>query len=618
MAVLSIQSNTTALAVQRRLGDGSARLERVFERLASGQRINRASDDAAGLAIASSLQADGRIYNQAIRNANDGLSALNITESALSELAGIVIRIKELAEQSANGVYRTAQRQPLNNEAQALRDEYSRIANTTDFNGLNLLATRNTISLQVDKNQYSDSGENLGALSITIGSDFGVAVGDGTFEDSPSTSLATIPMTDVDAADFNGDGIIDLIGAQFGGIQFMAGNGDGTYQAAVGSGGDPGFGKVIQSIVDLNNDGNLDVVAGGGSETAIYLGNGSGSFTFSEYFGSSGGGNTITADINNDGFIDLLTSDETDQEVRVYLNDGDGTFTAAAPVATGGSPASIHLADINGDNNLDLVAQNTFDNNISVHLGNGSGGFAAGSLFNAGANAFGGLGDINNDGNIDFLSGNRLSLGNGDGSFQASQVVSGIGASASFLTDLNSDGIIDVVSQSGSTFDFFLNQGDGTFSLSDTITGTENPGFRAVHLTDLDGDGVPDLIYQNSDADQFSAFLANSTISGELATFSLLTQEDSRTALDSMGDALNSISTERAKIGAMQSRLSYAIRNLASRSENVEKARSQIMDADIAEETATLVKTNILQQAGASVLAQANQLPSLALTLLGS
>ncbi|MCB0328267.1 MAG: VCBS repeat-containing protein [Bdellovibrionales bacterium] len=622
MAILSIKSNSTALAVQRRLNDGSTRLSRVYERLSSGQRINRASDDAAGLAIASSLKADGRVYNQAIRNANDGISALNIAEGALSELAGIVTRIKELAEQSANGVYRTEQREPLNAEAQALRDEYSRIATTTSFNGISLLASRNTLSLQVDKNSYSDSGENHGALSITIGSEFGVAVGDGTFEGTPSTSLAIASTTDVDAADFNGDGIVDLIGAQFGGLQFMAGNGDGTYQAAVGSNGDPGFAKAIQSIVDLNNDGNLDVVAGAGSETAIYLGNGDGSFTFSEYFGLSGGGLTITADINNDGFADLLTSDETNsQEVRVYLNDQDGTFTQLASVSTGGSPNAIFAGDLNGDSYLDLVARNVLDGDISVHLGDGTGGFTGGLLYDVGlggGSTGGTLADFNNDGYLDYADVNLIALGNGNGTFGASQAIAGLtgGGSIFAAPDLNSDGLTDLVTVNGSTFNFYLNNGDATFTASDTVIGAETPIFRGLHMRDLDGDGVLDLIYQNTDADQFSAFLANSSISGELTPFSLLTQQDSRLALDSMSDALNAISTERAGIGAMQSRLSYAVRNLASRSENVERARSQIVDADIASESATLVKTNILQQAGAAVLAQANQIPALALSLL--
>ncbi len=100
---ITLGSNIASLQAQRQLFKTEQNLSTVFERLSSGQRINRASDDAAGLAISESLNTDRRVFNQGIRNLNDGLSVLNIADSTVAELSGIVIRIQELAEQAANG-----------------------------------------------------------------------------------------------------------------------------------------------------------------------------------------------------------------------------------------------------------------------------------------------------------------------------------------------------------------------------------------------------------------------------------------------------------------------------------------------------------------------------------
>ena len=110
---LTLGTNIASLRSQRQLTRNSSELSTVFERLSSGQRINSASDDSAGLAIADSLRADVRIYNQGVRNLNDGISLLNIADASLDSLTTIVTRLEELASQAANGVYGTAQRAAL-------------------------------------------------------------------------------------------------------------------------------------------------------------------------------------------------------------------------------------------------------------------------------------------------------------------------------------------------------------------------------------------------------------------------------------------------------------------------------------------------------------------------
>jgi flagellin len=136
---VSLGTNIASLSSIRRLDRSNQELSTVFERLSSGQRINRASDDAASLAVASKLQTDARIAGQAINNISYGVSLLSIADQALQSLTDIVTRQLELAEQSANGIFSTEQRIALDTEAQALRGEYNRIISTTSFNNLNLL-----------------------------------------------------------------------------------------------------------------------------------------------------------------------------------------------------------------------------------------------------------------------------------------------------------------------------------------------------------------------------------------------------------------------------------------------------------------------------------------------
>jgi len=129
----------------------------VYERLSSGSRINRASDDAAGLAIADALKAQVRVAGAAIRNANDGISTVAIADGALAQVGNVLIRLAELAEQSANGVYSTTQRSALQNEFSALGSEIERIAVTTTFNGVALLSGAGGFVLQVGFDSASTS-----------------------------------------------------------------------------------------------------------------------------------------------------------------------------------------------------------------------------------------------------------------------------------------------------------------------------------------------------------------------------------------------------------------------------------------------------------------------------
>ena len=134
-----IFNNIPSLTAQRILGVNNNRLALSVERISSGIRINRAADDAAGLAISVGLRSDIRALRQAVRNASDGISLLNVTEGALNEQSGILIRLRELASQAATGTVGSTERQTIQLEFTALRSELDRISATTEFNGQKLI-----------------------------------------------------------------------------------------------------------------------------------------------------------------------------------------------------------------------------------------------------------------------------------------------------------------------------------------------------------------------------------------------------------------------------------------------------------------------------------------------
>ncbi|MCB0329083.1 MAG: flagellin FliC [Bdellovibrionales bacterium] len=165
---INIRTNISSLSAQRNLSESSNRLQTAFERLSSGLRINRARDDAAGLAIAESLKADARIATVGIRNASDGVSIISIADQAIGQVGNVLTRLAELAEQSANGVYGNVQRSALQNEFDALTQEMERIALTTEFNGLKLLSGNSQIVFQVGFDGTSLSQVSFSGVEATL------------------------------------------------------------------------------------------------------------------------------------------------------------------------------------------------------------------------------------------------------------------------------------------------------------------------------------------------------------------------------------------------------------------------------------------------------------------
>jgi len=146
---LVINSNIASVTAQRHLTESRADMEKAMERLSSGKRINSAMDDAAGLTIAHSLDAKVSSLNMAARNANDGISLINLAEGALDEVTTMLIRMRELATQAINGTYAEADRTNLNSEFTALASEITRISDNTFFNGIAVIGGTDSVTFQV-------------------------------------------------------------------------------------------------------------------------------------------------------------------------------------------------------------------------------------------------------------------------------------------------------------------------------------------------------------------------------------------------------------------------------------------------------------------------------------
>lgn len=167
---ISLLANTTSLNAQNQLRMSQGSLERSLERLSSGQRINRASDDAAGLGISENLKADIRSLAQAQRNANDGISMTQVAEGAMNEMQGIVGRMRELAVQASNGTLGDDERGYIQTEFDQLVSEIDRISNVTEFNGTQLLDGTASAGLTMQIGIHDSANDQLSLSIATLNS----------------------------------------------------------------------------------------------------------------------------------------------------------------------------------------------------------------------------------------------------------------------------------------------------------------------------------------------------------------------------------------------------------------------------------------------------------------
>ncbi len=604
---MKIGSNISSLLAQRRLSEATQSLSSISERLSSGQRINRASDDAAGLSIADGLRVDSRIRTQSIRNINDGISLVNIATGALTELSKVTTRLSELAAQASNGVYSLTQRRALDSEADALTNEFNRIVASTKFNGRQLF-DENGIVIQAAVSTYSLDMTDL----------FSRDVGAGTFSVSQTVSSTNAWRKPL-IVDVNGDGNLDIVGTIYSSsaISVQLGNGDGTFNGSATL-ALPWATSLV--VGDFNNDGHMDIIGGRGfgpsAEAALFLGNGNGTFQASTSIAQSqlGTGFFESGDFNNDGNLDFLAHSTTTGQMLIHIGNGNGTFRAAQTYTspyTGTDQGFGDRApmDINGDGILDIMAHS--GSSLTVMFGNGDGSFGSIVTVASGLGVIGNYvrGDFDGDGIVDVVVGSttggnaKFLKGNGDGSFSISQ----LGFQNNFYIegagDFNNDGHLDF----NVGTNLYYGNGDGTFSTGSTDGGS---GFG-----DFNNDGVIDFL-NGFTTTALTVKLQNTTDSVQIETFNLNTQESALLALTSISGYRDRISQQLGALGASQARLSVGMNNLISERENMLAAESRIRDTDMAQEAAEYIRLKILQEVATNVLKSANLIPEITIKLL--
>lgn len=467
---LFINTNVASLNAQRQLTKSTNSLGRSFQRLSSGLRINSAKDDAAGLAISTRFTSQIRGLNQALRNANDGISLAQTVEGALDESTNLLQRIRELAIQSANDTNNSTDRASIDAEVQQLVEELDRIGANTTFNNQNVL-----------DGSFLQSFFQVGANARET---IGVAI-----RDARATALG---------------------------------------RAAVATTG------VVSSVALASNDIAINGISIRGTEA----------------------------------------SDDT---VSTTLNTSSAIAKASA---------------INDSAAFTGVAARVLETSVT-----GAGGVTGGTLDQAST--------ITLNGQV--ITGFTVEANDADDSLL--RAINDVSAQTGVIASLDENREIVLTAEDGRNIELELTGNAAA------ITGlTSGVSTGSIELT---SDSQYDVTGTVGTIGFATTQIIGVSQTDTVATVDVLTRESSNRTIDIIDRALNQVSFDRGQLGAIQSRFEATISNLATISENLSASRSRIRDADFASETAELTRNQIIQQAGTSVLATANQAPQAALSLLG-
>jgi len=600
-----INTNIASLNAQRNLNNSQADLGVSLQRLSSGLRINSAKDDAAGLAISERFTTQIRGLNQAARNSNDGVSLAQTAEGDLAQITNNLQRIRELAVQSANATNSSSDRAALQLEVTQLVAEIDRVASTSAFNGVRLLdGDFASQSFQVGAN----SGETVDIASITSArtADIGqlntaIATGTAVAGDLTAGEL-TINGNDV--------GVVARDAALIAAAITTAG-GDGVTATATNAQTGIAFTDVI-GTAQTNSS-----VALGALTTPVDT---DATNTFSLTFDNSGDGGTdtlvvtATANIANDG-SDADTNIAAGFVAAGFAADGTGTVSgysldlgAAATITAALAADSLTVQRTDGIDFSTTEAavgfattDPTFANTATTANGVQASETVAPTY------------NLSIDGaTLDF------SVAGADGQITEAEVaalinsIDGYTASAgtNTLDITKADGSNIVLVESGTD----SNDAEGLAVDGDPTAGTETY-YGSVTVTSTVGD-LTIAGTNSADAGLTTAVNVAALAGTTIAATDISTVAGANAALTSADAALTSISTSRSSLGAIQNRFESIVSSISTSVENLSAARSRIRDADFAAETATLTRNQILQQAGVSILSQANALPQLALSLL--
>ncbi len=499
------------------------------------------------------------------------------------------------------------------------------ILKRADFNGLHLLdGSSETIRIAAGPDHSSTIDIDLQdtrASEVFEDVDFA-----GSFASGSSFSGTIIS---VEKADFNADGHVDLIYHANANLIVRLGDGTGaftttsTYATGATTAGDS------LNVADLNNDGHLDIVStnSGASTVSILLGNGSGGFSYAQTLTVTQGISTEIEDFNSDGIKDLVMG-RLGGVVEVYLGTGTGAFNLGVTIlasSSGGSILGLETGDFNEDGIMDFIAGGNSDNFGTLYLGNGFGSFVAASSFTTFGLVSLSSGDINDDGRLDFIStaygtgSSYVYLGDGEGHFSFRNTLSGIesvNGARGELADVDNDGHLDFIASTGENLaiKYYFGDGEGNFNRRATITTSTE--IYDITLTDLNEDGILDVVGAFSGASGAQAWIANASTGSGLEEMNVLNSFQSRKMLEIIDTALESLVSQRSELSAAYEGLESRFALSQTLQEAALSALSSTQDTDIALETAELVKQQILQQMQIAVLSQANLQMQTVLSLL--
>ncbi|MHA7808515.1 MAG: flagellin N-terminal helical domain-containing protein [Marinobacter adhaerens] len=612
---LGIITNVASLSAQNQLAQSQKLSNQALERLSSGLRINSAKDDAAGLAISTRFQSQISGLNVATRNANDGISLAQTAEGALNEITNNLQRIRELAVQSANATNSASDREALNSEVDQRIAEVNRIASQTSFNGLKVLdGTFGAQAFQVGAN----AGETISVAGLdSRGSELGATIRqtEGLSSTAIGPGEAGVTELDVSGLDFSTDITVagDLGATSLSSTTDYSGGATradriasfaGDLQNAIQN--EAGFEEATVSV-----DGETLIISNPTTTPGTLT-----DFSVQDATGSPGSIYVLSGTIPNNG------SRITSEPASSFVYDGNMTGT----LTVGSDEVNIDFTAVtNGQDAADaieaVIQSPPFNqSNITVDYINipGLTGFSFVDTAFSGGFTF----DLELEDSTRIASN---STGSGIGQLEPARELEladkfAARQTVDFQVDISgadesievtASSLQDVVAQINGES---KNTGVSAFLSSDgndiVLASAKGEDFVASITTDVDADGTPEV---NQVIDT-AGDPENATVS--LNSLDISTREGADQALVAVDFAIDQVNRFRSDLGAVQNRFESTIANLSTSVENLSASNSRILDADFAAETAKLSKSQVLQQAGISVLAQANARPQQVLSLL--
>ncbi|CUJ54362.1 flagellin [Achromobacter xylosoxidans] len=560
-----INTNYLSLVAQNNLNKSQSALGTAIERLSSGLRINSAKDDAAGMAISNRFTSNVRGLTQAARNANDGISLAQTTEGAASEVTTHLQRVRELTVQAANGSYSQEQLDSIQDEIKQRMADIDRISQQTDFNGVKVLSSNaKPLTLQVGANDGETITLNLSEISSkTLG---------------------------LNGFNVNGKGVIDNTKAS---VNNLLAAGAPTPAAAT-----PNdyvvtttFAKVSaeQAFAKLENGNTVTVAGATAAANVTYTYDAANdNFTFDN--------KTTTATL---GALVTSLTPATGTVTGTYTNKGTAAATfevdAAGNVTIGGKAAFLTTTGELTTNNAAGTVPAASLTNILTATSKAAANDATLSIGGKVYNSSGTAGEVHY---VDTKSKDAVLTAFKAGPVN-SNVVLGDGLASVTLAFTSGQSTDTYVDDAGE----FTKITGGTF----TTTYTNDPTTGTVTVKAGTGTGAY--------APKIGATVYMSS-SGKLTTETTSKGDKTTDPLKTLDAAFNVLNKLTGELGAVQNRLESTIANLNNVINNLSGARSRILDADYATEVSNMSKAQILQQAGTSVLAQANQVPQTVLSLL--